>query len=173
MGNGGNKMSSPEHKNLFDRVLNIKASIAMALIMFQVLGITYDVVCRYFFDRPMHGIVSLTEWSLVYITFLGFAWLQREDGHVKMDILTNVLNPKMKIIFNILGNMAGIIVSIIFIYFGFVVVRNQWAIGLVDYFKINYVPVALITVIIPIGSIFLITQLLREIYYYYMQIKES
>ena len=62
----------------FDRVLDIMAWLGCALIMFQVISVSVEVVSRYWFGVSFGWVTSLNEWSLVLLTFLGVAWLSAE-----------------------------------------------------------------------------------------------
>jgi hypothetical protein len=65
---------------IFDRVLDACAWIGCAMLAFQVVSVSVEIICRYFFNISFSIITPLNEWSLVYLTFLGAAWLQREGG---------------------------------------------------------------------------------------------
>src|SRR5258708_8155356 len=87
-------MSLPEGAGrAFDRLLNACAWIGCALLGFQVVSVSVEIICRYFFDISFSVITPLNEWSLVYLTFLGAAWLQREGRHTSDDSLAALLPP--------------------------------------------------------------------------------
>ena len=73
---------------LFDRVIGAMAWIAGALLLFQVISVSCDVLIRYFFGTSIRWVITLNEWSLLFIAFLAAAWLQRQGGHVRLDILS-------------------------------------------------------------------------------------
>ena len=75
----------------FDRLLDACAWIGCAMLAFQVVSVSVEIVCRYFFDISFSIITPLNEWSLVYLTFLGAAWLQREGGHTSDDSIVALL----------------------------------------------------------------------------------
>ena len=66
---------------IFDRLLDACAWLACLLLVFQVVSVSAEVVARYFFGVSFGAVTALNEWSLVFLTFLGAAWLQREGGH--------------------------------------------------------------------------------------------
>ncbi len=55
----------------FDRLLDACAWVGCALLGFQVVSVSVEIICRYFFDISFSVITPLNEWSLVYLTFLG------------------------------------------------------------------------------------------------------
>ena len=77
----------------FDRVLDACAWIGCAMLAFQVVSVSVEIVCRYFFNISFSVITPLNEWSLVYLTFVGAAWLQREGGHTSDNSIVALLPP--------------------------------------------------------------------------------
>ncbi len=63
------------------------------MLAFQVVSVSVEIICRYFFDISFSVITPLNEWSLVYLTFFGVAWLQREGGHTSDDSIVTLLPP--------------------------------------------------------------------------------
>jgi C4-dicarboxylate transporter DctQ subunit len=72
---------------IFDRMIRILFHVASGLSLVIVFGTATEILMRYFLNRPQIWAVEVTEYTMLYITFLGSAWLLREEGHVKMDIL--------------------------------------------------------------------------------------
>jgi C4-dicarboxylate transporter DctQ subunit len=146
---------------IFDHILNVMAFLAGLILVFIMVSVGLEVIMRYFFNRPLMWVTEVTECLLLYITFLGSAWLLREEGHVKVDILLNRLKPRAAAFLGIIGSLVGIFVSIIMTVYGLSV---TW-----DYFKRGIytptameIPVSAILLIIPLGSFILSVQFLRR-----------
>lgn len=150
-------------QSVLDSIYKVLIYFVGLLVIFQVLSVTFDVILRLLFGFSVTTIVALNEWSMVYITFLGFAWLQREGGHVKMDIFVEKFKPKNKAIFNMFGYIMGIFVSTILIVFGMKVTWMQVVEKTFDYFKIPGFPTAIIVIAIPLGCLLLLLQLLVDV----------
>ena len=86
--------------NIFNHCNRALALVAGVVTVFVMLAINYEVFMRYFLNRPTLWTLEISEYSLVYITFLGAAWVLRKDGHVKIDLLVRVLKPRSQIILN-------------------------------------------------------------------------
>ncbi len=134
------------------------ASINMGAL---VIIICLDLTLRYFFNSPLIWATEITEISLLYITFLGTAWVFREDGHVVIDIFTGKAVGRKKDILTMISYMIVGMVSALLIYYGFITTY--------DHFKrkvfnptIMETPIALIIMIIPIGSIPLFLEFLLK-----------
>ncbi len=150
-------------ESVFDRVLDACAWIACAMLLFQVASVSADVILRQFFNLSLAWITALNEWSLVYVAFLGAAWLEREGGHTRDDSMLDMLGPWARKSSEWIGWLLGVGVCIILVWYGTKVTWNNYATRVYDFFKLREVPVFWIYLIIPIGSLLWLLQLLRRI----------
>lgn len=141
--------------------MNAMAFLAGAILVFIMLFVCLEVICRDFFNYPIVGVTQITECLLLYITFLGTAWLLREEGHVKVDILIDRLQPKTVAFLGIIGSVIGIIVSVVLTFFGFSLTWYFYHKGLYTPTVLE-LPLSWIIIIIPIGSLMLIVQFIRR-----------
>ena len=51
---------------------------------------------RYFLNRPLVWVLELTEYALLWVTFLGAAWLLRQGGHVQVDVIVDFMSRRWK-----------------------------------------------------------------------------
>jgi TRAP-type C4-dicarboxylate transport system permease small subunit len=135
--------------------------LAGAILIFIMLSVCLEVVLRYFFNRPLIWVTEVTECLLLYITFLGTAWLLREEGHVKVDIILTRLKPKMAAFLGIFSSLIGIFVSITLTICGFGLTWDYFQRGMYTPTAME-IPVSAIIVIIPIGSLMLLVQFVRR-----------
>ncbi|MGI9333448.1 MAG: TRAP transporter small permease [Gammaproteobacteria bacterium] len=75
----------------FEKLAGALAVLAALLILAMSLWITYDVIARYFFDTSSPWSFDLSEYALVWITFLGAPWVLLQDRHVRIEILVDVV----------------------------------------------------------------------------------
>ena len=75
----------------YERVAAGLAGLAALLILMMSVWITYDVLSRYFFDAASPWAFDLSEYALVWITFLGAPWVLLQDRHVRIEILVDSL----------------------------------------------------------------------------------
>jgi TRAP-type C4-dicarboxylate transport system permease small subunit len=59
-----------------------------------------DVLLRYFFDKPIKGVYSITEVMLIMVVFLGLAYTQSEKGHVSIDVITSRLSSRTRLVWD-------------------------------------------------------------------------
>ena len=86
-------------------------------LLIYALGamITLNVIMRSFTDRSIGGITDFASIAMVIITFIGLAYTQRTDGHVRVRIVTDRLSPRVQ-------RILMTIVSIIAVPFLFLLV---------------------------------------------------
>lgn len=82
------------------------AAIAAMLILAMSFWITYDVLTRYFLDYSSPWSFDLSEYTLVWVTFLGAPWVLLQDRHVRIELLVDVLPVKVQ---RILGMIVCVI----------------------------------------------------------------
>jgi len=145
-----------------DRTLDTMAVLAGLCLVFQVVSISVDVSLRYFFGAPIKAVISLNEWSLLYIAFLAAGWLQRESGHVRIDIVLNLLGRRGTLFADLFGLALGIAACSVLTWFGFKVTVEKYTSGVYDFFKLEDVPIWPVYLAIPLGAFLWLLQLLRE-----------
>lgn len=148
---------------VFDRILGSMALIAAVLLTFTMLSVTTDVVMRYVLDRPMLWVVEITEYILMWIPFLGAAWLLKHDGHVKVDILLSRLNPRIQALLSTVTSIVGVIICLILVWYGVKVTWNYLIEGRYVYSSLS-IPTAYVMGIVPLGSFMLLIQFIRRSY---------
>ena len=151
---------------IFDGTNKFLAVLAGILIVFMMLSVSTEVVMRYFFNRPSVWVVEISEISLLYITFLGTAWLLTNDKHIKMDLLLTRLNQKSQAILNLSTSILGVISCFLVTWYSGLTFWDHFQRGL---FKPTFldIPDAPVLIIIPLGSLLLSIQFLRRVYNYW------
>jgi TRAP-type C4-dicarboxylate transport system permease small subunit len=78
-------------------LLDAFAFLAVGGILFCMAAVTLEVLSRYFYGQPLSWVLEVTEHVLLYLPFLGMAWLARDpSGHVRIDLLSNALRPRSR-----------------------------------------------------------------------------
>ena len=79
--------------NGFDFVLKQLANAGMVLLFLMLVAVCWEVFSRYFLDRGTSWVIEFSEYSILFMTFLGGPWLLKKNGHVEMDIVVNYMQP--------------------------------------------------------------------------------
>lgn len=74
------------------RIAGIIATIAVMSIMVVTVA---DVLLRFIFNRPIPGSVELCQYFIVVGGFLGLAWCAIKGAHVKVDVISAILSPRV------------------------------------------------------------------------------
>ena len=146
---------------IFDGIINSFATLAAILILFLVASILYEVVMRYFIGRVVLWTFEVTQYCLLFITFLATAWLLKEEGHVRMDLLLGRLKLKNQAMLNTVTSCLG---ALMFLTVTWYSARVVWQTSQTGYYLPTVLEIlaAPILVIIPIGSFLLSIQFLRR-----------
>lgn len=154
----------------FNRLLNSLAVLGGAIVLMIAVLVTIAVLSRYYFGKPMAWSIEIIEYSLLYLTFMGGAWLLRENGHVRIDILIRRLPEKLQRAVNIIPDIIGIIISLCLVWSGAKITLESYHAGTVLY-KFLGVPRYLIFWVIPFGSLLLLIQFIKLFFKHMARLK--
>lgn len=146
--------------SFFDGIVELMAVIGRLLMVLMAILVGVDIVALSFFDTSYAWIFEVTEYLLLFITFLGVTYVLRNDEHIKLDLVLNKLNEKQRTLFEIISSFFGMIISLIISITGFVVTLNLYEREIVIE-SVLEIPRYLITGIIPISFIFVTIQFLK------------
>lgn len=155
-----------------DRLIDWMKNTALLLIVFIAFAVVAEILLLYFLKRPVHWVSELTEYALVYITFLSAVWILKEDGHVRVDFLLKLFPPKVQALLEVFVSFIGLLVSGIICTFGFLVIQDLSKKGLHTE-TILAVPKAALYAIIPFGFLLLFLQFVKRVWYWVQKWKES
>ncbi len=156
---------------IFDRIIVALFWTAGALLIFSTVGTCIDVILRYCFNRPIHWMLEITEYIMLYVPFLGAALVLKEEGHIRVDIIINRLSERKRTIMDIIASLIGGMVMSVYTWFGGQVTWTQFMRG-VPALESLKTPVFIILMIIPIGGLIFTIQFFRQMYGYCRKLKK-
>ena len=145
----------------FDYVIELFARIAGVLTLVVALVIVFEVLKRAFMGKAMAWVVDATGYSLVFITFLAAAWILKHRGHVSVDILVDHLSPKTRRAVSIATSATGAFLSAMFFWASLQITLDAIRLNQVHVSSVIF-PKWPILIIMPIGSLLLAAQFIRE-----------
>src|SRR3972149_4537213 len=101
----------------FDQINTLMVIIAAILLLGLTFIVGMDITLRYFFYRPLGWVKEISEYILVFLGFLVAAWILKDDGHVKMDLVLNKVNPRTQTLMNIITSIISTIVVLVVTWF--------------------------------------------------------
>ena len=145
----------------WDSLLNGSAYVAGLLVVTVTFSVLYEVVARYFFNSPTIWAVDLTEYSLVYITFLGTPWVLRDRAHTRVEIVVERLRPRVRLTLSVLVSLVAAVAAVVLAWEG---ALETWESYLGGHAELKAWRVPRWPLILPIciGSVLLLVEFLRQ-----------
>ena len=149
-------------------VVNILAVCGALIILFMMLSISVGVVVRFFFHRSLVWLTEVSGYGMVFMTFLVAAWVLREEGHVRIDLLIERLNPKTRAVLEFITSIAGAVVCLVITGYGIIVTLDHLKRGVFTATDLE-IPWAILLAVIPIGALALSIQFLIKAWGYFKE----
>jgi len=159
---GVSKNLSIKANAVFDRILDMTAVLAGALLVFLILSVCWEVILRYFFNSPTSWVVEISGYIVLWVPFLVSAWVLRKGSHIRMDMLISGLGPRGKAILNTITFSIAALICFILTWYGVKVVIDLYQTGFITqtFLRIYKWP---IIAVIPLSTFLLFLEFLRKI----------
>jgi TRAP-type C4-dicarboxylate transport system permease small subunit len=145
-----------------DKVLTGMAVMAGLLLLFITFSISYSIFTRALgFQSPVWTI-QFNEYSLLWMTFLGSAWVLSRRKHVAVDVITSHLGPSGRRIAEIVHSLLGTAVCGVLCWYSSRMTLNLFQRGVTDVQAVD-VPKFLVLMVIPAGFLVLTAQFLQNL----------
>ncbi|MDJ0986981.1 MAG: TRAP transporter small permease [Desulfobacterales bacterium] len=96
-------MTEKKKKSLLDRTNEIGAVLSgVALLLMMIMG-ALDVFLGKVFNTPVPGTFEATEALMVVSAFLAIAYNQQVRGHIRVELFTSRMRPKLQLKFEVLN----------------------------------------------------------------------
>ncbi len=110
-------------KSVFDKILAVLGTICLAVMTIMT---TYQVITRYFFDKPSAIADAVSQFLFVWMIMFGSAYVYGSREHLTIDLLKDKFPPKMNLIVEILTNIVLFcFVVIVCVYGGYLYANSQ------------------------------------------------
>ena len=146
---------------LFDRIIDAGAAVAAALLIVVMLATTVKVVYRYGLHRSLIGVDQISGVMLLYIAFLGAAWVLRRDEHIIIDLLLGHVQQRTRWFLLLASSLIGAATCLVVAGFGVHEVIGSIQRGVRTPSEIE-LPRAVNLIVIPIGFLLMGLQFLRR-----------
>ena len=158
--------------SIFDRTIGVLAFFTGILLIIMILSVTFEIIMRYFLGQAPIWVIEISEYILLWITFLAAAWVLKQEGHVKMDFAVMRLSSRSQYLITSITSMIGVIVFFIIAWYG---VRVTWEHYQIGYFiaKPLRTPSSAVIWVIPLGSFLFSLQFLKRAYSHFRNWRET
>ena len=123
----------------------------------------YEVVLRYFLNRPTQWSLEYLENMMVFVTFLGLAWVLKKGGHVTMDLVLKQFPVRVQVAMHFFNFLVCAAASFLVMWYGGKVVWRQFVEGQC-FATVLETPMWPLFAPIPIGFLLLGIECLRRAY---------
>ena len=87
-------------------VLGIISAVGLASMMLVSI---YDITARFFFKNPLYGVYELVGMILVLTSTFGMALCQKDKSHITINLITDLLPPRLKTFSEVFGLLMSFI----------------------------------------------------------------
>ena len=155
----------PKGMGVFDWLTNFFAFLAGVLVIAMMLLISYEVVMRYFLHRAPAWAIEVSEHMVFVLAFLGAAWLLKQGGHVRIEIVTSRLNPKAGALLNVATSALGVLIWLAIAWYAGETTWDHFQRGILIYKALSF-PKFILFAFISVGSLLFSFEFLRQTYAY-------
>lgn len=114
---GASSSAPSRNRGWFDRLIDLMAVIAGALLCALTLLITVDVVGRKPAWFTIPWTLDAAEYTLYIVTFFGAPWVLRERGHIAIDLFVERLRPAARRRAAIAADAMGALVCAVLLFY--------------------------------------------------------
>lgn len=145
-----------------DRVCTLLAVLSGGIIVFITLSIGYSILSRATGLPSIVWVIQFNEYGLLWMTFLGTAWLLARKKHISVHIILQHLSEKNKKRFAVVHALMGIILCGLFCWFTAFTTIEKIGRKVIDVQAID-VPIGYVLTVIPVGFFLLFLQFIRNL----------
>jgi TRAP-type C4-dicarboxylate transport system permease small subunit len=152
----------PPAGGLFARLEDLFATLSQWALAVLLALVVVQIVTRYVFNDPLGEVVSITETYLMpAMVFFAIAALQRNDGHIRVDLLYVTLKGRIRQVID----LTIFVVSALFWAFVIYASSSETLFSLrMDYEISRTIPFPQWTalIVVPIGGMLILIRLLLQ-----------
>lgn len=100
-------------KELIGRIEIVLAGAAMGI---AVIATFLNVICRYCFNHPIYQAEEIATSMFVWLVFIGASACFKENMHVGIDCLVNLLSPKVRRWVEIVTDIVLLLINVVMAY---------------------------------------------------------
>ena len=94
--------------NRIAQISEIFGVVAVGVLVCMMMLTVTDVCLRYIFNRPIMASKEITEYMMVIVGFLGFAWCALKGMHIKVNLLVSRFSERTQAIIDTVNHIIVI-----------------------------------------------------------------
>lgn len=140
---------------IIDGAAELLGRVGFLLVLYSMAFGLYDVIMRYFFNKPSLWIGVTIQYAMVLLACVSGAYALKNDAFVKLDLFYGKASPKLKAIFDIATYSLTLLYLTILIWKGYEAGMASLAIRQVTPTAIP-IPLYHLKLCIPAGALFVL-----------------
>ena len=109
---------------------NFEEIIVCAFFLLIFLLLVMGVILRYWFSISFAWNIELSRYSFVWLTFVGAAYVRKNDSHIKIDLFANYIKKKLPgsgaALYWIATKLVTIVYLVLLVYFSYLLTIQTW-----------------------------------------------
>jgi C4-dicarboxylate transporter, DctQ subunit len=146
---------------LLDKVCSLLSLLAGLILVFITLSIGYSILTRAIGIRGIVWVIQFNEYALLWMTFLGSAWLLAKGKHVSVHIVLQRLSDRQKSIFAVIHALMGMVLCAMLCWFTAFTAFEKIGRNVIDVQAVD-LPIGYVLLVIPVGFFLLFLQFIRK-----------
>lgn len=157
---------------LLDKICGVLAVLAALLLLFITFSIGYSIFTRQLKLPTPVWVVQFNEYSLLWVTFLGTAWVLSKEKHVSIQLVTERLSARMRNAVKLVHNFVGFGLCAAFCWFGCLTTWDHYVRKVVDVGSVDFSKAGVLA-IIPLGFLLLALQFLNKLISGFLDLRQN
>ncbi len=139
--------------------LSLGGAFLSAIFMILIVAlIALEILIRSVFNSSTLISDEYSAYFFVGVVLLGLAFTLKEEGHIRITLLTSVLGDKGRAFLDLFATVLAIVITTFALYYAGEMVYDSWSLGMrAD--SISETPIYLSQMVIPLGLLMLDLQL--------------
>ena len=104
----------------------IMGEMAGWIVVAMMLTISFDVAMRYLFNAPTTWSFEVNRYMLIMVVFMGGPWTLTAGGHVSVDLFTESMDSKKRVLLDIVTSIRACIYMLMFTWESVVFTWDAW-----------------------------------------------
>lgn len=124
--------------------------------------IFYGVLLRYIFNSAQAWVEEVGMYSVIWGILFGLSVALRNNHHISVDILHDLLSPRAQKIMNVFANLIGVLFCGFLIFYGLNLVISTYSTGMVS--LAVGIPMWIVYLILPISGLLFLIRFIERIF---------
>lgn len=146
-------------KSIINKASTISFVLAVVCLTSMVIYVTAAVITRKGFNLVLPGVVELSAYAFVALTFLGLAYTLLTEGHIRINIVFDRLPQKVKPRIRLISDLLTAVFLIVMTISSFRLWLESFILGPTSPTELH-TPMWIPQIVLPLGFLLLLLQLL-------------